>query len=64
MTPYVPRLVGDIRFPRYVIRDRSRPGEWFWTGRVWGRRPCMALLFADVDDVNRTIARLYAEMLR
>jgi hypothetical protein len=64
MPSYVPRLVGDHRFPRLVIRDKSRPGEWFWTGRGWSRRLRKALLFASLDDVNRTIARLYADLLR
>lgn len=63
MPPYVARLVGDPRFPRYVIRDKSRPGEWFFTGRAWNRLQ-KARLFAEIDDVNRVIAQLYAEMLR
>ena len=65
MTPYVARLVGSPRFPRFVVRDRSRPGDWFWTGTTaWSRRLRAALLFADPDDVDRTISRLYSDLLR
>ncbi|WP_435017976.1 hypothetical protein TA3x_005599 [Tundrisphaera sp. TA3] len=64
MPPFVPRLVGDPKFRRYVVRDRKRQGEWFWTGQGWSRRLREALLFADPDDVNRQIARLYADLLR
>lgn len=64
MTPFVPKLVGNAGFVRLVVLDRSRPGEWYWTGRGWSRRLRKALLFADIDDVNRTIARLYSDLLR
>lgn len=66
MPPYVPKLLGTPRFcSRYVVRDRSRrPGDWYWTGRGWSRRLAQALLFDNMNEVNRTIARLYADMLR
>jgi hypothetical protein len=64
MPPYAVRLVGDPRFPRYVIRDRSRPGDWYWTGAGWSRRLRKALLFADAEEANRAIAKLYAELIR
>ena len=65
MPPFVPRLVGHIpECPRYVVRDRSLPGDWFWTGKGWSCLPHKALLFADIDEVNRQIARLYSDLLR
>jgi hypothetical protein len=62
MPQYAPRLVGDPRFPRFVIV--RRPERSFWTGRGWTRRLDKALLFADIDEVNRGIARLFADLLR
>ncbi len=62
MEPYAPRPVGDPRFPRFVIV--RRPERSFWTGRGWSRRLRAAVLFANIDDLNRQIARLYSDMLR
>lgn len=64
MTPYVPRLLGDPRFPRYVVVWRRSGKRRYWTGRGWSGRHHEALLFADLDDLNREIARLYANLLR
>lgn len=64
MPSIVPRLVGDPRFYRYVIVDRCRPSERFWTGQGWARQIHKARLYADIDDVNRTITRLHFDMLR
>src|SRR5947208_3152498 len=64
-TPFRIRMVGrSPDHPRFVIRDTGRPVDHFWTGRVWSRRLYDARLYADPDDVARTIARLTQRHLR
>lgn len=63
--PFTIRIVGrrsDVQ--RFVIRDARRPAEMFWSGKGWSRRIQDARLFADRDDVNRTIDRLTRRHLR
>jgi hypothetical protein len=64
MGSLVPRIVGDPKFERYVIRDKRRRPDRFWSGRGWTRKLRKALLFADMDSVNRTITRIYSMWLK
>lgn len=59
-----PRLVGDDRHPRFVIRDGRRIVDHYWTGSKWSRKLRDARLFHDPDDVTRTVARLTRRHLR
>lgn len=64
MPSLVPRLVGSDNFPRYVIRDKRRRPDRFWDGNGWTRKLRKALLFADFNDVCRTITSIYSSWLR
>lgn len=59
------RMVGQRPdHPRFVVRDARRLVAHFWTGKGWSRRLRDARLFADPDDVARTIKRLTLTHLR
>src|SRR5689334_12382609 len=58
------RMVSHAEHPRFVIRDNRRLAELFYSGRGWSRRLSDARLFADPEDVARTIDRLTQRHLR
>ena len=62
MDSLVPRIVGDPRFERYVIRNRS--SNRFWSGKGWTRRVGRARLYADFKQVQRTMTSIYSSWLR
>ena len=58
------RLVGPPEHPRFVIRDNRRLIDHFWTGNGWSRRLRAARLYANTDDVAKTVERLTRQHLR
>lgn len=62
--PFRIRLVGQPQHPRFVIRDARRLVDHFWTGKSWSRRLSDARLYANPDDVHRTVERLTRQHLR
>ena len=62
MATLVPRLVGTDLWPRYVIRNRAL--NRFWTGKGWTRRVGRARLYADFEQVQRTMTSIYSSWLR
>ena len=56
--PFKIRLLGPPEHGRFVIRDGRRLIDCFWTGKGWSRSLGLARLFADPDDVARTVKRL------
>jgi hypothetical protein len=57
-------MVSRAEHARFVIRDGRRLVDHFWTGQGWSRRLCDARLYADPEDVARTIDRLTRRHLR
>lgn len=59
------RIIGRCPdHPRFVIRDARRVAERFWKGNGWSRSVRDARIFADPEDVARTIGRLTRRHLR
>lgn len=56
--PFRVRLLGPPEHPRYIVRDARRLVDHFWTGKGWSHRLRDARLFADPNDVARTVKRL------
>jgi hypothetical protein len=63
--PFKIRLVGrSPHHHRFVVRDSRRLMDHFYTGKGWSRRLSEAGLYADLDDVSKTVERLTRQHLR
>jgi hypothetical protein len=61
---FTTRMVGPNYSPKYVVRDKRRDTDMFWTGHKWSRNPRRAMLFFDMGKVWEVIQALTVAFFR